>query len=132
MEKKLENQFKTVENTINKLSTLKIQMEMYLDTHKDDEVLKGYLDIVNEIQACNEEIDKAKTYLYESMLQEDIDILNGTYCDVTLKRPYDKTSVNTKKFLRDYGVDTPEYQKYVNIKQAKGNITIKPILTEGM
>lgn len=131
MEKKLEGQFKKVEDTINKLSTLKIQMEMYLDSFKDNQVLKDYLDIVNQINECNTEINNAKDYLYESMVKEGVDMLDGTYCQVTLKRPYNKTSVNTKKFLKDYGEDTEEYKKYVNVKQAKGNVSIKTLITEG-
>ena len=131
MENKLSSQFEKLEETINKLSTLNIQVEMYLDSFKDNLVLKGYIDLINQINECNVEITKAKDYLYESMLKENVDVLDGTYCQVTLKRPYNKTSVNTKKFLKDYTEDTEEYKKYVNIKQAKGNVSIKTLIKEG-
>ena len=131
MENKLSSQFEKLEETINKLSTLNIQVEMYLDSFKDNPVLKGYIDLINQINECNAEITKAKDYLYESMLKENVDVLDGTYCQVTLKRPYNKTSVNTKKFLKDYTEDTEEYKKYVNIKQAKGNVSIKTLIKEG-
>lgn len=123
--KDLQELFKEVNTLIKKLNDLndiKLNIEI---TNKDNEILQNYIKTLNKIEDINKEIKKIKDNLYESMLNEDIDLLEGKYCDVSLKKPYYKTDFNLKLFLQDYKPTNSLYKKYVDKKLIKGNINIK-------
>lgn len=123
--KDLQELFKEVNTLIKKLNDLndiKLNIEI---TNKDNEILQNYIKTLNKIEDINKEIKKIKDNLYESMLNEDIDLLEGKYCDISLKKPYYKTDFNLKLFLQDYKPTNSLYKKYVDKKLIKGNINIK-------
>ena len=123
--KDLQELFKQVNTLIKKLNDLndtKLNIEI---TNKDNEILQNYIKTLNKIEDINTDIKKVKDNLYESMLNEDIDLLEGKYCDISLKKPYYKTDFNLKLFLEDYKPTNSLYKKYVNKKLIKGNINIK-------
>lgn len=123
--KDLQELFKQVNTLIKKLNDLndtKLNIEI---TNNDNEILQNYIKTLNKIEDINTDIKKVKDNLYESMLNEDIDLLEGKYCDISLKKPYYKTDFNLKLFLEDYKPTNSLYKKYVNKKLIKGNINIK-------
>ena len=124
---KLNDVFKKVNNLIKKLNDLndkKLDIEVL---NKDNLVLQEYIKTLNKIDSVNKEIKDIKDVLYEHMVNEDIDLLEGNYCNITLKKPYYKTDFNLKLFLEDYKPTNSLYKKYVDKKLIKGNVNIKPL-----
>lgn len=122
---KLSEDFNRYDKAQEKKIELLRQKELMEEQFKDNEVLKSYLKILKKIDKCNKEIEDGKTYLYEGMLDEEIDMLNGAVCDVSIKKPYIKSSIDTTKFLKDNQPGSKLYQKYVTQKSVKGNIIVK-------
>ena len=124
---KLNDVFKKVNSLIKKLNDLndkKLDIEVL---NKDNLVLQEYIKTLNKIDNVNKEIKDIKDVLYEHMINEDIDLLEGNYCNITLKKPYYKTDFNLKLFLEDYKPTNSLYKKYVDKKLIKGNVNIKPL-----
>lgn len=129
MKTTLKENFEKVNNVLlakKQLELRRIELEKII-TNK---ALQEYIEVRKELKAADEELANAKIYLYEGMMEEDIDSLDGTTCNVTLKRPYVKTAIDTKKFLADFKPETAMYKTYVKETEVKGNITIKERLMD--
>lgn len=119
--------FKFIDRLQGRIHKIQKEKEEFEKQNKDNEVLKQYIKILQEEKELNSNMKEYKDLLYEDMLHEDIDELNGNHLDITLKRPYYKTEVLTKKFLKDYKEGSKLYEKYVTKKQVKGNLIIKEL-----
>ena len=123
----LNENFQKVDDTIKRKDQLekeKIAMELVFKEH---ELFSKYLEILKDIEMCDKELEDAKTYLYEGMLDEDIDFLDGQFCNVTLKKPYYKRSFNMEAFTKDYKPESKMYKKYIKTTLVKGNINLKKL-----
>lgn len=124
---KLSDDFNKYEKALETKQEVEQSIKNFERDNKDNEVLKQYLKLLKKLEKAEKEIDSGKTYLYEGMMAEEIDMLNGAVCDITLKKPYDKTNIDTKKFLTDNKPGSKLYEKYVSVKEVKGNIIVKMI-----
>lgn len=121
----LSENFKYLDRLQGRLNKVRTEKEQFEEEHKSDEVLKQYIKMLLKEQQLEDNIKECKDILYNDMCDSDIDMLNGNHIDVTLKRPYFKTEVLTKKFLKDNKEGSKLYEKYVTRKSIKGNINIK-------
>ena len=94
------------------------------DNCKDNEQLKEYINIIKQIEKLDKKVEESKSTMYDSMLENDIDYLDGTHCAITLKKPYFKTVIDTKKFLEKNQPGSKLYNAYVVQKVIKGNIIL--------
>lgn len=122
---KLNELFQQYDNMRRVYNKLVQDILIYEVENKHNEILNKYVTMLKQ----KEEFEKTmKTYegnLYSSMLEEGIDLLEGTEVDVTLKKPYYKTEFNFKAFKEDYKPTSSLYQKYVKEKLVKGNVILK-------
>lgn len=124
---KLSDDFNRYEKALETKQEVEQLIKNFERDNKDNEVLKQYLKLLKKLEKAEKEIDSGKTYLYEGMMSEEIDMLNGAICDISLKKPYDKTNIDTKKFLLDNKPGSKLYEKYASVKEVKGNIIVKMI-----
>ena len=122
---RLTENFNKLDNTILKKEKLENAKIIFEEKYKDNEVFKAYKELLDQLEEADDEINKAKTYMYESMLDSDVDYLVGVGCEVTLKKPYTKKTFNSKQFYADYQQGSEMYNKYITESQVKGNISIK-------
>ena len=121
----LTENFNKLDNTILKKEQLENAKMIFEDKYKDNEIFKAYKELLDQLEEANDEINKAKTYMYESMLDSNVDYLSGVGCEVTLKKPYTKRTFNSKQFYADYQQGSEMYNKYITESQVKGNVSIK-------
>lgn len=80
--------------------------------------IKAYEDM---LKAENDRVAEIKDRIYNWMLDHDTDKLKGGNMQITLKKPYDRVSVDGTKLKKDY----PEiYDKVIKTTKVKGNILI--------
>lgn len=120
----IEKSFKKVDKLISKQTKL-LKKKQTLEA-LDDETLKQYVEILNELAEVQNNIDLIKKgELYESMLEANIDYLEGKNCLASLTKPYIRKEIDIKLFLDQYGPKTAMYKKYVKDKEIKGNVKIQ-------
>ena len=122
---KLTENFNKFDNIQNKYLQVQADITEFEIKNKDNEVLQQYKKLLDKKQKIENSIKEYKDILYTGMLEEDLDLLEGKYIDVTLKRPYYKTEFDLSKFKKDYKPESSMYKKYVKQKLVKGNIIIK-------
>lgn len=122
---KLTEDFKKLNRMISKKSALTVLKEQFELENKNNEVLKSYIKLLKDIEKQDKAIESVKPVMYEEMLSEDIDDLQGDFCTVTLVRPFTKTNINRDKFLDDFKPGSKMYEKYIEVKDNKGHIKIK-------
>lgn len=123
----LTENFKFIDRLQGRIQKLQKQKEQFIKDNKDNEILKEFIKILEKEKQLNSNLKEYKDILYDNMCDENIDVLNGNHLDITLKRPYYKTEVLTKKFLKDNKEGSKLYEKYVTKKQVKGNLIIKEL-----
>lgn len=123
----LTENFKFIDRLQGRIQKLQKQKEQFIKDNKDNEILKEFIKILEKEKQLNSNLKEYKDILYDNMCDENIDVLSGNHLDITLKRPYYKTEVLTKKFLKDNKEGSKLYEKYVTKKQVKGNLIIKEL-----
>lgn len=123
----LTENFKFIDKLQGRIQKLQKQKEQFIKDNKDNEILKEFIKILEKEKQLNSNLKEYKDILYDNMCDENIDVLSGNHLDITLKRPYYKTEVLTKKFLKDNKEGSKLYEKYVTKKQVKGNLIIKEL-----
>lgn len=113
------------------------RLTIFLDKHKDNQILQEYISLMETKQEVLDSIKKSNEEMYEvtmdlfdnGIAKEEIDeLLSGSVYDrLTLKLPYTKKQIRSKEFLEDFKPDTEMYQKYVEEKTIKGNIVVTPL-----
>lgn len=127
MELQINDSFNKVDQAVLQRKELLKKKLIFEKVNKNNSVLKEYIDILKGIEEADKEIEASKAYMYDLMLEKDTDLLEGKNINISLKRPYEKTSLNSKLFLEDYKPGSRMYNKYVRKTICKGNITIKEI-----
>ena len=122
---KLKKDFRKANLAQGKLNQVNDDLTVFEELYKDNDILKAYKELLGKKQNYEEELKLAKTYLYEDMLEEDETEMIGTNITVTLKKPYEKKSIDTDKFFEDNMPGSRLYKKYVKITTVKGNVNIK-------
>lgn len=122
---KLTEDFKKLNKMVSKKSALAVLKEQFEFENKDNEVLKTYIKLLKAMEKQDKAIETIKPTLYEEMVSEDIDDLQGDFCAVTLVRPFVKTNINIDRFLEDFKPGSKMYERYVETKDNKGHIKIK-------
>lgn len=130
----LSEKFSKVDKVLGKKENLLLEKEMIENTYKDNEILQKYIKVLKSIDKIEKEDKANKDTLYDLMMEEDVDCLDGKNCQVTLKKPYIKKEFDLKGFtkyideqIKDkyYKYYLEIYNKFVKDKSVKGNVTIK-------
>ena len=97
--------------------------------NRDNELLQQYIQLLAAREKLQKSISEKtdKDLLYEKMIQDDVDCYDGSNITVTLKRPYVKTTVDSKKFIEDNPIGSKLYNKYMKETVCKGNVILKII-----
>ena len=122
---KLTESFEKFDTKQNKYLKLLSDITEFELLNKDNEILKKYRQLLKKKEDIEKSIKEDKDILYTQMLEEDMDLLEGKYINVALKRPYYKTDFDLTQFKKDYKPTSSMYKKYVKQKLVKGNIIIK-------
>ncbi len=122
---KLTESFEKFDNKQNRYLKLLADIAEFELLNKDNEILKKYRQLLKKKEDIEKSIKEDKDILYTQMLEEDMDLLEGKYINVSLKRPYYKTDFDLTQFKKDYKPTSSMYKKYVKQKLVKGNIIIK-------
>lgn len=122
---KLTESFEKFDNKQNRYLKLLADIAEFELLNKDNEILKKYKQLLKKKEDIEKSIKEDKDILYTQMLEEDMDLLEGKYINVSLKRPYYKTDFDLTQFKKDYKPTSSMYKKYVKQKLVKGNIIIK-------
>lgn len=119
------NDFNKFSKLIKKLTKLEFQLKQYVEQNKDNEVLKSYLQLLDKMKCTQQNIDSAKSTLYESTSKvKDIDFENDIV-KVTIVKPYNIVEFNKTKFLEDYKPTSRMYKKYMQENTRNGYIKYK-------
>lgn len=99
-----------------------------LDLYIDHESLAVLTDKVVALKAAKEqikmiesEISDIQDAIYNTMLENNLDVISNGNVEIKLKRPYDKTSLDTKALAKEYPDIVSQFEKKTTVK---GNITI--------
>lgn len=122
---KLTEEFNKFDNKQNKYLKLLSDITEFELLNKDNEILKKYRQLLKQKENIEKDMKDYKDILYSEMLKEDMDLLEGKYINVSLKRPYYKTDFDITQFKKDYKPTSSMYKKYVKQKLVKGNVIIK-------
>ena len=122
---KLTEEFNKFDNKQNKYLKLLSDITEFELLNKDNEILKKYKQLLKQKENIEKDMKDYKDILYSEMLKEDMDLLEGKYINVSLKRPYYKTDFDITQFKKDYKPTSSMYKKYVKQKLVKGNVIIK-------
>lgn len=124
----LTEKFSKVDKVLGRKENLLLEKEMIENTYKNNEVLQQYIKVLKEISKIEKDEKANKDSLYELMLEEDVDFLDGKNCQVTLKKPYNKTEFDLKGFMEVHTKNKwymEIFDKFVKNKTVKGNVNIK-------
>lgn len=121
----IESHFKEIDNLIKSNKELEDLLKYLEKNFKDNKELMQYIKVTKKLNKNNDKLSKYKDLLYEDMLNENINTLDGKYCQVNLKRPYYRTQFKLKEFLENVKPSNPIYKKYVEQNLIKGNIRLK-------
>lgn len=80
---KLTEDFNKFDNIQNKYLQVQADITEFEIKNKDNEVLQQYKKLLNKKQKIEDSIKEYKDILYTGMLEEDLDLLEGKYIDVT-------------------------------------------------
>lgn len=94
-------------------------------SNPENEALQEYINTLELIRECTEDVNTFKAELYDTMLEEDVKSLTVGNTICTLVKPMEVKSLDLNKFLETYKPETPEYKNFVLINERKGHITIK-------
>lgn len=119
--------FKKFDRMLGKRKELLEEKKEIEKQSKDNELLARYLEIVAEISKLEKDNKDMYSELYDNMSLEQIDLLEGKNCNITLKHPYERISFNTKLFLQEHSPRTKLYKQYVTKEAVKGNIMVKEV-----
>ena len=122
---KLTESFERFDSKQNKYLKLLSDITEFELLNKDNEILKKYKQLLKKKEDIENSIKEDKDVLYAEMLEEDTDLLEGKYINVSLKRPYYKTKFDTAKFIKDYPEGSRMYNKYVEKTLVKCNVIVK-------
>jgi predicted phage-related endonuclease len=79
-------------------------------------------DLMKTVDTITEMYDEVKGRIYETMLANNVDTIDREGLTITLKRPFTRSSIDSKKLAKDL----PDvYDKYIKTTEVKGNVTIK-------
>ena len=98
----LSEKFSKVDKVLGKKENLLLEKEMIENTYKDNEILQKYIKVLKSIEKIEKEDKANKDTLYDLMMEEDVDCLDGKNCQVTLKKPYIKKEFDLKGFTNRY------------------------------
>lgn len=78
--------------------------------------------LMEKMNAMQEAYDAVKERIYNAMLSNNVDSIDRDGFSITLKRPYTRNTIDSKKLASEL----PDvYDKYVRKTEIKGNVTIK-------
>ena len=122
---RLTEAFNKFDNNQNRYLKLLSDIAEFEYENKDSEILKKYKQLLKKKDDIEKAMKDAKDILYKEMLEEDMDLLEGRYIDISLKRPYYKTDFDITQFKKDFKPNSSMYKKYIKQKLVKGNIIVK-------
>lgn len=94
----------------------------YSDMQTAVECARKLEDLMKTVDAITEMYDEVKGRIYETMLANNVDTIDREGLTITLKRPFTRNSIDSKKLA----AELPDvYDKYAKTIEVKGNVTIK-------
>lgn len=105
------------------LQKRKQELEELSETNEE---LREYIHILEELDKYDKKTEKLiKGDLYYNFIEENLDLLEGNFVTVTIKKPYFRRTFNTEKFISKYPEGSNMYKDYFYDKEIKGSLILE-------
>lgn len=123
----LEKALQKVDRKIKVKKSLENEKIVFEETFKTHPEFKRYMEVLEQIQKAQDDIDALKPLLVANMEAYEQSKFEGKNVIITLKKSTQVRNISIDDFVKEFGIDSPEYKKLVKTTNRKGSVTIKEL-----